>query len=218
MVENPLTAQLASRPAPVQRRGMLRVQAILNAADQILAEEGYEASTLGAIGKRAGIPTASVYHYFADRNQVDAALMERHSQEIDQLVTDAAGDPALGTLSEAIDALIDPQLAYVREHPSVVELWYAPGRSPLLVELEEAWGRAQAERLWRHLLDRGLIAADTPLLAVEVAYEAADRVFGVAFRGSRTGDEATIDEARRLMSAYLGTYAPQAPKTPKRRR
>ncbi|MFH8626274.1 TetR family transcriptional regulator [Streptomyces vietnamensis] len=39
---------------------MKRVRAILDAADQILAEEGYEASTLGAIGKRAGIPTASV--------------------------------------------------------------------------------------------------------------------------------------------------------------
>ncbi|MFI8828237.1 hypothetical protein [Streptomyces sp. NPDC053431] len=111
-----------------------------------------------------------------------------------------------------IDAFIDPQLAYCREHPSVVELWYAPGRSPVLVELEETWGKAQAEQLRRRLVDRGLIAADTPRLAVEVVYEAADRVFGVAFKDSRRGDDATIDEARRLMTAYLGTYAPKAPK------
>ncbi len=55
-----MASQAASRPAPGRRRGMKRAQAILDAADQILAEEGYEASTLGAIGKRAGIPTASV--------------------------------------------------------------------------------------------------------------------------------------------------------------
>lgn len=215
MVENPVMSQPACRPAPVQRRGMKRVQAILDAADQILAEEGYEASTLGAIGKRAGIPTASVYHYFADRNQVDAALMERHGRHIAVLVAEAADDPELGTLREVVDALIDPQLAYCREHPSVVELMFAPGRAPILVELEESWGKALSEALWRCLVERKLIAADTPQLAVQVAYEAADRVFGVAFKDSRTGDEATIDEARRLMTAYLETYAP---KSPKRRR
>ncbi|WP_225804535.1 TetR/AcrR family transcriptional regulator [Streptomyces sp. NK15101] len=209
MVENPVRSQVASRPAPVQRRGVQRVQAILDAADRILAEEGYEASTLGAVGKRAGIPTASVYHYFADRNQVDAALVQRHGQEIDALVAEAADDPELGTLREVIDALIDPQLAYCREHPSVVELWYAPGRAPMLMELEEAWGKAQAEQLRRRLVERKLIVADTPRLAVQVAYEAADRVFGIAFENSRTGDEATIDEARRLMTAYLETYAPK---------
>ncbi|MFF7438865.1 TetR family transcriptional regulator [Streptomyces sp. NPDC008122] len=209
MVENQVASQAASRPAPVQRRGMLRVQAILDAADQILAEEGYEASTLGAIGKRAGIPTASVYHYFADRNQVDAALMERHGRNVEELVVAAADDPGLGTLREVVDALIDPQLAYCRAHPSTVELRYASRRSPMLVELGESWGRARASAFWRYLLDRELIAADTPELAVHIGYEAADRIFGVAFRGSRTGDEATIDEARRLMTAYLGTYAPK---------
>ncbi|MEU1226680.1 TetR/AcrR family transcriptional regulator [Streptomyces sp. NPDC005828] len=209
MVENRVAAQVTSRPAPVQRRGKLRVQAILDAADQILAEEGYEASTLGAVGKRAGIPTASVYHYFADRDQVDAALMERHGRNVEELVAAAADNPGLGTLREAIDALIDPQLAYCREHPSMVELRYAPRRSPMLVELGESWSRARASGFWRHLLGRELIAADTPELAVHVGYEAVDRVFGVAFKGSRTGDGATIDEARRLVTAYLETYAPK---------
>ncbi|WP_093878523.1 TetR/AcrR family transcriptional regulator [Streptomyces sp. TLI_105] len=189
---------------------MKRVQAILDAADQILAEEGYEASTLGAVGKRAGIPTASVYHYFADRNQVDAALLRRHGQDMGELLAQAADDLGPGTtLREVVDALIDPQLAYCREHPSVVELWYAPGRAPVLMELEEAWGRTQAEAFRRHLVERKLIVADTPRLAVQVAYEAADRIFGLAFKDSRTGDEATVDEARRLMTAYLETYAPK---------
>ncbi|MGW4202573.1 TetR/AcrR family transcriptional regulator [Streptomyces sp. NPDC004726] len=209
MVGNSVTSKPASRPAPVQRRGMQRVQTILAAAEQILAEESYEASTLGAIGKRAGIPTASVYHYFADRNQVDAALMERHSQDIEEIVARVADNLEAGTLREVIDAFIDPQLAYCRERPSLVELWYGAGRSPMLVEVKEAWGKARAERLWRYLLGRKLIAADAPLLAAEVAYDAADRIFGVAFQRSRTGDEATIDEARRLITSYLETYAPK---------
>ncbi|WP_406864355.1 TetR/AcrR family transcriptional regulator [Streptomyces sp. HUAS MG47] len=218
MVEYPVTPQLAPRPAPVTRRGVARVQALLDAAEQILGEEGYEAATLGAVAKRAGIPVASVYHYFADRHQVDAALMRRHAEAITVLVREAAADPELRTLRDVVDALIDPQLAYCREHPSAVELWHAPGRSPMLVELEEGWGQAQAEEFWYYLLDRELIVAETPLLAVEVAYEAADRIFGVAFQGSPTGHEATIEEARRLMTAYLETYSPKTPESPKRRR
>jgi hypothetical protein len=49
-----------------------RAQAILEAAEALLGEQGYEAATLKAIGEQAGIPTASVYHYFSDRHRVDA--------------------------------------------------------------------------------------------------------------------------------------------------
>jgi hypothetical protein len=46
---------------------------------------------------------------------------------------------------------------------------------------------------------------------VQLAYEACDRLFDVAFWRSPEGDDATIDEARRLVTAYLETYAPQSP-------
>jgi hypothetical protein len=39
-----------------------------------------------------------------------------------------------------------------------------------------------------------------------------DRLFDVAFQRSPTGDDAAIDEARRLITAYLGTYSSQGPK------
>ncbi|MUL64472.1 hypothetical protein BOO86_08365 [Mycobacterium sp. CBMA 234] len=58
----------------VQRRSIERTQAILDSAETLLAEQGYAAATIKAIGEHAGIPTASLYHYFADRSQVDAEL------------------------------------------------------------------------------------------------------------------------------------------------
>ena len=42
---------------------------------------------------------------------------------------------------------------------------------------------------------------------LHLAFEAGDRLFDVAFRRSPTGDDQTIDEARRLVKAYLETYA-----------
>ncbi|WP_225828470.1 TetR/AcrR family transcriptional regulator [Streptomyces naphthomycinicus] len=193
-------------PRAAQRRGIERRRAILDAAEALLAEQGYEAATLKATGERAGIPIASVYHYFADRYQVDAELLRRHLSELDGLIGAATAEPGARTLREAVDVVIDLLLDYLRRHRSCAELWFA-GRHATLDELVRAFDEAQAERLWRHLVERRLVPADTPLLALLLAFEVGTGLFGSAFRRSPAGDDATIDEARRLVTAYLETYA-----------
>jgi AcrR family transcriptional regulator len=195
----------------VQRRGIERVAAILDAAETLLAERGYAAATLKAIGEQAEIPTASLYHYFADRHQVEAELVRRHVNELDRRWAAAMADPEVRTLGVAVDAIIDPLLTYFREKPGFVQLWFA-GRSTTLSELAHAFDEAWAERLWRFLIERKFIRADTPQLVVQLAFEVGDRLFDVAFQRSPTGDDAAIDEARRLITAYLGTYSSQGPK------
>jgi AcrR family transcriptional regulator len=205
----------AARATVVQRRGIERVQAILDAAESLLAEQGYEAASLKAIGERAGIPTASLYHYFADRHQVEAELVQRHLRELDARLA-AALNSKRRTLRKAIDGVIDPYLDYFREHRDFVQLWFA-GRSPTLTELARAFDESQAKQFWRFLIDQALIRADTPELVVQLAFEAGNRLFDVAFRLSPKGDDTTIDEARRLLTAYLQTYSPPAPKRGKGR-
>ena len=201
----------AARPAVVQRRGLERVEAILESAVALLTEQGYEAATLKAIGERTGIPIASLYHYFSDRHQVDAELAQRHLHALDARLAGAVADgTGLRSLRDAIDAVIDPYLAYFRENRDFIQLWFA-GRSPTLTAMARAFDEAQARRFWGFLLDRNLIRADTPELVVQLAFEAGNRLFDVAFRLSPTGDDTTIDEARRLLTAYLETYKPQPP-------
>lgn len=207
------------RAAPargVQRRSLERVQAILDAAEALLCEKGYEGATLKAIGERAGIPTASLYHYFADRHEVDAELAQRHLRELDARLSAAVTNTELRTLRDAVAAVVDPYLASFREHPAFVQLWFA-GRSPTLSETVRVFDEAQAKRFWSFLIEQELIGADTPQLVVHLAFEAGIALFDVAFRLSPTGDDTTIDEVRRLITAYLQTYEPQAPKRAKRR-
>ncbi|GAA2428318.1 TetR/AcrR family transcriptional regulator [Mycolicibacterium llatzerense] len=198
-------------PTAVQRRGIERVQAILDAAAALLTEQGYEAATLKAIGERAGIPTASLYHYFPDRHQVDAALAQRHLRELDGQISSSVHVSKLRTLSEAVDAIVDPYLIYFREHPDFVQLWFA-SRTPGLNELALEFDEFQAKQYWQLLIDKKLIRSDTPELVAQMAFEAGNRLFDVAFRRLPTGDDVAIDEARRLLTAYLGTYAPKATK------
>ncbi|MEU6878476.1 TetR/AcrR family transcriptional regulator [Streptomyces sp. NPDC046712] len=210
MFEKKPTTPPPTRPTVVQRRGKERRRAILDAAAALLGEQGYEAATLKAVGERAGIPTASMYHYFPDRHQVDAELLKQHMSELDTLIGAALDNPRAQTLPEAVDVMIDLHLDYFRRHPSCTELWFA-GRHETLDELVRAFDEAQAERLWRHLVERGFVPADTPVLPLLLAFEVGSRLFDVAFRRSPAGDDATIAEARRLVTAYLATYASEEP-------
>ncbi|GHE99052.1 TetR/AcrR family transcriptional regulator [Streptomyces griseoluteus] len=197
----------STRPPVVQRRGVERRRAILDAAEALLAEQGYEAATLKAIGERAGIPTASMYHYFPDRHQVDAELLQHHVQQLDAIVNGVLEDPGPSTLEGIADALVDAVLDYFRGHRSCTELWFA-GRNETLDALVRGFDEAQAERLWLLLFERNLIAADTPRHVAQIAFEVANRFFDIAFRRSPDGDDVTIDEGRRMLTAYFRTYAP----------
>lgn len=198
--------RLPVRPAPIQRRGIERVQAILDAAEMLLGTQGYEAASLKAVGARAGIPTASVYHYFNDRYEVDIELLRRHLSKLGEHVTAAVGNATQRTLPATVDVVTDAYLGYFRANPSLVQLWYV-GRDTIASELEIAFDDSQAQRLWHFLVEQRLLPADTPEFVVRLAFEASDRLFDVAFRHSPTGDDAIINEARRMIVAYLTTYA-----------
>ncbi|MFF2146126.1 hypothetical protein [Kitasatospora sp. NPDC058190] len=74
-------------------------------------------------------------------------------------------------------------------------------------ELVRDFDRTRAQRLRTFLVERDLLRADTPPLVLELAFAAGHRLFDIAFHTSPTGDDATIDEARRLVTAYLETYS-----------
>ncbi|MFD0149547.1 TetR/AcrR family transcriptional regulator [Streptomyces sp. NPDC055721] len=193
------------RPAGAQRRGIARRRAILDAAEALLGEQGYEATTLKAIGERAGIPVASVYHYFSHRHQVEAELLRRHAHELDTRIGATLDGKRPDTLSDVADAVIDPLLDYFRDHPSCAELWLK-GSSETVGEHVRAFDEAQAERVRRLLVARDLVPTDLPVLVVQLAFEVGNRLFEAAFRRSPEGDDATIHEARRIVIAYVESY------------
>ncbi|GAB2738724.1 TetR/AcrR family transcriptional regulator [Salinifilum aidingensis] len=204
----PAVHQAPARPGAVlQRRGVVRVQAILNAAEEILAEEGYEAATLKAISERTGIPIASVYHYFADRHQVDAELISRHVEVLTERMNAVDGIEGLRSLDEAAAVVLDPLVEYFRAHPSCTELWFS-GRGEAVASIVAQFDESTAEFLWRLAIERGLLVESAPLLVMRVAFEAGGALFDMAFKQDPKGDDAIVAEAKRLVTAYLQTYAP----------
>jgi AcrR family transcriptional regulator len=64
------------------RRGVRSRELVLDAAERLMAEHGYEAATVAALKDEAGIPMSSIYHYFGSKDGVLLAVMERGSKRL----------------------------------------------------------------------------------------------------------------------------------------
>jgi AcrR family transcriptional regulator len=66
------------RAKPKQKRGQMRVDAILNAASEVFAEQRYENATIAAIASRADTSVGSIYQFFTNKEAILKALVERY--------------------------------------------------------------------------------------------------------------------------------------------
>jgi len=99
----PQSASAVRRRTPSQARSRERVGKVLDAASRIVVADGVEALTTRSIAAAAGIPAASLYQYFSDRDAILLALVERDTEEMDEQVR--ADLAALETLS--VPALVE---------------------------------------------------------------------------------------------------------------
>jgi AcrR family transcriptional regulator len=70
-------------------RHEVRVDAILDAACALLAEEGFAALTLAQVGRRAGYVAAALYRYFPSKDALVAALQRRTLDVLHASLTEA---------------------------------------------------------------------------------------------------------------------------------
>jgi AcrR family transcriptional regulator len=71
------------QPERLRARMKLAVRdAILEAAERSIAEDGVEAASLQAIARRAGVAVGTIYNHFEDRRDLFRALFDAHRAEI----------------------------------------------------------------------------------------------------------------------------------------
>jgi AcrR family transcriptional regulator len=92
-------ATLSPRKRPRQERARATVDAILDAATELLVSVGYDKSSTNKIAQRAGVSVGSLYQYFPNKESIVIALLERHT------------DQMLGLLEESVAEFLDKPLA-----------------------------------------------------------------------------------------------------------
>ncbi|MCA9624452.1 MAG: TetR/AcrR family transcriptional regulator [Myxococcales bacterium] len=95
---------------------------ILDAADELLAEVGYEGMSVQAVADRAGANKASVFYYFNSKSALIEQVLERyyaaHLAALERAYTTE------GTLHERFARLVDAYLDYIeqnRRYPRLVQ-------------------------------------------------------------------------------------------------
>lgn len=197
------------RRVPTQARSRRRVEEILDAAAAVVLEHGVEALTTRETARVAGMPVATLYQYFADKQEVLVALVERDMAEMDaQVLADLADLPERDrTVAGIVAATMAAFVKVYDRRPAFVEV-YLRGRTDAAVARFGREHNARVARMLRqHALDLGLVDRDLSEARAELAVEIGDRVFQLAYERRSGGDRALVAEGVAMVTAYLERYA-----------
>jgi AcrR family transcriptional regulator len=117
-----LYAQGVSTPAEVtpNRRGLKSRELVLDAAERVMAEHGFEAATLARVVEESGVPMSSVYHYYGSKDGMLLAVMERGAERF------FADLPSSGRRSgrptEHLATVISATVQTLERHPDFLRL------------------------------------------------------------------------------------------------
>ncbi|MEO8464755.1 MAG: TetR/AcrR family transcriptional regulator [Gammaproteobacteria bacterium] len=88
---------------------------IVDAAEAVYAEVGWDAATIDQVARRARLSRALVYVYFKDKQDLHFAIVERALADLHRRFEDAARRP--GTGIEKVEAIGRAYVQYSREVP-----------------------------------------------------------------------------------------------------
>ena len=120
-----------SRMATVtpNHRGARSRELVLDTAERLIAEQGYEAATVAALVQRAGIPASSIYHYFGSKEGVLLAVMERGAERF--FATVPAPERRAGTQLEHLGTLLGAALSSLELQPDFLRILVVMAAQPM---------------------------------------------------------------------------------------
>ena len=196
-----MSTSTALRRRPVQERSAARVQRMLDAAAALLDEVGYEATTTSQIAARAGVSVGSLYQFFPDRRAVLQALATRSFERFSEQLDARLAERPPQRWQDAVDAVVDVYVAFSRSEPAAQVLSFGGPVDRHMLDPDDD-NNAVVARVLSTLLPGSAVDP----LVVRVAVEAADGVLDLAFRLHPDGDPAVVEQAKRLLCAYLSEH------------
>jgi AcrR family transcriptional regulator len=198
------------RRSPQQSRSRGRVERVLEVTAQLVVDGGVGSVNTRAIAAAADIPVASVYQYFADKDEILLALVEQDLRAMDREVEQALGRLSVLTVRGLVETTIRAFVTVFRQRPAFVVIWLRGRTNPAVDDFCRAHNRTMAHRLFDLARTTGMVLPTANGRHAELAVEVADRLLQVAFESSLEGDPYVIDEAVAAVTSYLERHASPA--------
>jgi AcrR family transcriptional regulator len=201
-------------PQPLGRRERKKLQTrdrLVDCALALFASGGYDATTMEDIGECADVSRATVFNYFARKEDIVSELVVRRRAQLAELVAEAkeATTDTAGRLRRALAGMAclyedDPATGR-----AIVRAWLRAG-GPLLPDASDS--AALFTDVVRSGQEQGDIASD--LDATRAGFVILDAYLGVLYRwvGDEDGQFALQENLMAMLDLVLGRIAPDAPR------
>ena len=191
-------AQISSRKRPKQARSTELVAAILEAAAQVLAEEGAQRFTTARVAEKAGVSIGSLYQYFPNKAAILFRLQSDEWRRTSDLLRDILEDPQRPPL----ERLRDLVHAFIRSECDEAAIRVAlDDAAPLYRNAPEAReARASGDSAMRIFMQEALPEASESIRAL-----AADLITTTMSKVGKHFSESNRSHAE--IEAYAGAMA-----------
>jgi len=114
--------------------GQRSAAAILDAADEILAETGFDGMSMRAVAEKAGVKKALVFYHYKNKAQLFERVLERYYGEHQEALASALDGE--GQVADRLHGLIDAYFDYIsanRRYPRLIQQQVASGGATELI-------------------------------------------------------------------------------------
>jgi len=204
-----------------QRQGAASRDEILDAAESLMARQGYDGASISAICSECGLPASSIYWHFGSKEGVLAAVMERGAARFFATIDAVSLSPTLRG-REALRAALRAASQAIAEHPEFLRLLVLlllSGHAEDTVRRVRAEGRERLHRLIASAYPAPGNVPDGPL--ADALADAALAMFDGAFLAVQSNPRIRYEALLTQMADALASLA-EAPiaaaRGPRRRR
>lgn len=120
---------VANTQVTPNRRGARSRETVLDAAERLMAEKGYEAATVAALVDEAGVPPSSIYHYFGSKEGVLLAVMERGAKRFFEALPDLG--QRTGSQADHLRGLVETSAATLERNPNFLRILIVMATQPI---------------------------------------------------------------------------------------
>ncbi|MCU1576453.1 MAG: transcriptional regulator, TetR family [Leifsonia sp.] len=192
------------RTEPIQERSAARVDALLDAAAEVVDEIGFDRLTTAMVAERAEASIGTVYRYFPDRIVLLQALRDRAVQRYRAAVVESIHENHPEHWWSAVECAIDAFVEMFRNEVGFRIIRFTDAeRSPIPSDAHYGVGFFAHRFADILVAEFGLPAGEELNFRLEVVVEIVDALINRAFLIDPHGDESFINEARVVAGEYL---------------
>lgn len=186
------------RNLPRQARSAARVELLLDVAEEVFEEVGYDAATTNLVAARAGVPVGTLYRWFPDKGALAEALTDRYLDRLvllyQELLSDIEPGVRIGDFLHAVMDRLVAETADQRAMPALLVSAMVPG------------GRAVAGARMRAGLEghiRALIELRVPGVPDDIRDLAAEVCVTLAHLVIAAAADPDAEHRRRMTAEYV---------------